>query len=300
MSYGSDKISFEDIYCRGIRIPVAWEQVDIPGYGNVRCCRFGTVYVSDYLDFPDIEKFSAPDLKQLVKKLKQRNADILWWSNIPVGSRFHHVMTDSLTENTITLPCVPAMGLTCSNNFNTYLLSRSRNFRRNYKRFLRRLHKNGVGFLVKKLSLEDIEWFLHNQALRARVKDYDPFREDDAFVLFIQSMATLENVDSVCFVKEGLPISMLIVLREKKSAAIYAQAFDERWKSYYPSYTLITRYIQYVHETGSFRYLDFLRGEEGYKQHFINNRVEMSKFILFLNDACNSNIVQNYLREYEE
>jgi CelD/BcsL family acetyltransferase involved in cellulose biosynthesis len=47
-------------------------------------------------------------------------------------------------------------------------------------------------------------------------------------------------------------------------------------------------------------YIDFLRGDESYKQHFVNNRIDMIKFVAILNPNLDETEVISFINNYQE
>ena len=72
------------------------------------------------------------------------------------------------------------------------------------------------------------------------------------------------------------PIAAQIWIVANNTASIYRLAYDEKWKQYSPGSILTKHLMQHVIEIDKVREIDFLIGNERYKQDWMTKRYELS------------------------
>lgn len=100
---------------------------------------------------------------------------------------------------------------------------------------------------------------------------------------------------------QGDTLSSLLIFIDKstKSIGIYAQSFDMAWSSVSPSYCAIVKLMEYAHDHG-YKYVDFLRGEEEHKSHFVDWSIPLYKYVHIFNQKLNQQNVMAYIHSCQE
>lgn len=297
----NSKRQFTEITLGHGSLPVVIEEIDLGNDASFNALRFSGIFTSDYLDFKGRESVVEIDVLKMISDAKELGSDLVWLSNIPNSSRLFSVLNNLVDENDSMefIPCVSTFGFVCEETHDDYLKSLSKNTRRNIKRKNKKLDNVGATYLIKPVDQTSIRQFFEMQQLRANEKNMSPIRENDRLRNFIESMVNDSSIYFSTISVSNKPISQLMLLIEDHSIAIYMQAFDPEWSSYSPSFCNISRLTRYAHEQG-YSYVDFLRGDEKYKMHFCNTRVDMSKFIAVLNPEIAINQAISYIESCEE
>lgn len=289
------------VHGESVKIPLVLEELEVPDLGNVCFGRYASVYLSDYFDFSNSESLSRDSIEELRNKADDNGVDVLWLSNLPLNENFYAVLHEFSKdrEDCYFLDCIPTLGVKCHSSYGEYLLSLSKNSRRNIRRKNEALRKVGVKHRIVPLTGEKIGVFLRNQAARAQSVNLDVIANNLALLRTITDIIDMEGVQvSELYIGEKV-ISQLLLLIGNQTIGVLAQSFDSAYSEYSPSFCNFANLIEYAHVHG-YKYVDLLRGNEDYKRHFINNVIEMRKFVLILNPSVDPTTLIPFLERFEE
>lgn len=254
------------------------------GDRSFRIARFITADSADYLDFAGIDEVDTSFFRTLRKELIHRRVAALLLSNIVRDSLFYqsvHAFFPVVQD----LDCIPALGIICrGTGMEDYYGSIGRESRRNLKRIRKAGAEAGMVFRYDPLGGEALDWILHHQEQRAFSTAYSVIKDTVvAQILRQQIPGDRFHVASVgC---NGSCISGMLIGEYEKTLAVYIQAFDSRFRRYYPSLFLLSELVEYAVIHG-YAYIDLLRGEEAYKKRFCNHSVALVKTLIPFNDPA--------------
>lgn len=282
-------------------LPLVIDQIN-GGVTTFSACRFGSVYFSDYLDFPGIDFSTQGTVDEIISTARSQNADVVWLSNIPAETVLGKTLACYRNDNASchVLGCIPTVGIDCPDTYDNYLASLSKNNRRNIRRKTEALTLLGVTHQIVPATEEKIISLLGLQQMRAADQDsLDPLNADLNVTKFLTSLVGKPGVEISEVLLDGKPISQILLLRDKTTLAVLAQGFDPKYNAYSPSFVNLAKTIEHAISTG-ISYIDFLRGDESYKQHFVNNRIDMIKFVAILNPNLDETEVISFINNYQE
>lgn len=289
-----------------ITVPIVIDRMQLESGKNVLFARFAGVYTSDY--FETSIPIDVTALNNLKNQLQRKGVDALWLSNIRVDSLTGATLTEDIQSGSaVTVPNIPTVGLYCDLSYHDWLSKKSKNMRRNAKRKWQKLNEHAqsldesLSFSVNAATPATIQQLLVNQEQRALQTGKDAFNQSHDFSAFITSLSDHPNVMVGELMIGDDVLASLLFLQDKdqKTLAFYMQSFDSKWEEFSPSFNAILKLVEYAHSEG-FLYLDFLRGEEDYKQHFVDHQVDMMKYIYILSTNHESQEVVDFIAHYEE
>jgi hypothetical protein len=300
-NFESASINFFKVKVNSYYLLLARETVNTVDGSNFQVCRFGSIYASDYLDFTGMERFSETDFRLLFEQIRNLGIDVIWFSNISQETSFYKVLSKLDTnENEIHfLPCISTVGIRCFSSYPAYVSSRSKNTRRNFRRAAKTITELNAKFNFAPATIEDLTWLLEFQSIRANSVGMNSLLSNKSLSKTIYSLIEIDNVFIAKLSVENETVSSLLILADTRVISIYIQAFNPKWQAYSPSFCLIAKLVEYAH-VHKFEYVDFLRGREEYKLHFINNEVSMIKFIKVINSSLNTSSILKHINAYEE
>ena len=283
------------------KIPLVKEEIEILQSKKIVFGRYGSVYLSDYLDFSGSHLTTKESIGNLVFQSQQMGVEVLWLSNIPKESILHQALTEYSIDKTncYFLECIPTLGVVCADNYEDYLSSLSKNSRRNIKRKLETLSKFGVKHRIVQASKDGVSLLLKNQASRASLTSLAPLTADQSLLNTIFEASKMKDVYISELISNKDTISQLLLLVKNKTIGILIQCFDPKFAQYSPSFCNFAHLIKYAYDN-DFTYVDFLRGDEEYKKHFINHEIRMEKFITILNSTIEEKSLISFIERFEE
>jgi CelD/BcsL family acetyltransferase involved in cellulose biosynthesis len=165
-------------------------------------------------------------------------------------------------------------------SFQAYVSSRGASTRRELRRAERRLHKRG-----------DFELrTFRNEECAAALKDYDlvrlgSWKAADPSPVYIREMmrrlGALGQTRLSYLFLSGRPVAAQLWLCNRGRGYSHTCAYDGGYREYSPGTFLLTRMMQSAIEEDGIRRMDFLRGDEPYKQHWANRRLVLRSFAFF-------------------
>jgi len=313
-SYTSSQRTFLDISIptrsnEQASLPVCIDTFDIPGIGEVKVARHASIYTSDYLVIGEGTGFDQSSYQAFRSAVSNSGADIILLSNVRVESDFYSCLGEQTktSETAILLKNISSVGLICEPSYEDWYALQTKNMRRNIRRKLEKLNAtaeemgDSLRFELKRLDEFSLENLLQNQKRRAATTGLNAYIDDSEFSQFLSRLVDIPSIQiaELRIGNEVVSSLLLIVEPERKTIGIYLQSFSEKWTDYSPSFCSITKLIEHAHKNG-FLYVDFLRGEEDYKLGFVNNNVNMVKFLDQLNPKIDRGILVNFIKNYEE
>jgi CelD/BcsL family acetyltransferase involved in cellulose biosynthesis len=97
----------------------------------------------------------------------------------------------------------------------------------------------------------------------------------------IRQFGALGQLRLAFLVLDGRPVATQLWLCDGTWAYAHTFAYDKEFKRCSPGTYLMTRVLQSVMEDDGVSRVDFLRGDESYKQHFMNRRQALHNFVVF-------------------
>jgi Acetyltransferase (GNAT) domain len=278
-------------------------RIEVFSYGSnsyIKALRFNTIDTSDYLDFFGIETVGEHFFDQLFTKIRKHNPDILLFSNIVFGSRFHRLLNEYLSKHygTYDFAGISAFGIKLGSHFNDYIKSLGKQSARNLIRIRKKIVVLEPKFSIKTMDDSDLTWLIKHQAIRAKSMSYDSF-VDTKISKVLRNMIPNINLKFAGVKCNGKLLSAMVILDDGMCFGVYLQAFDIDFSKYYPSLYLLTELIDYSSKVG-YTYLDLLRGNETYKLHFCNNVTDLVKVSAIINKSLNLLSVKDFINNLIE
>lgn len=163
-------------------------------------------------------------------------------------------------------------------SFDDYMRERPANLRNTIKRKKRKL-KHEYDYEIHLFKDADIDQTLLNKALADYTTIYTAsWKANEFFADFTPALVTSLSQKGwlrlgILYVNEQ-PIAAQIWFVVYGKASIYRLVFDERWKNYSPGSILTEYLMRYVIDTDKVSEIDFLTGNERYKQDWMSIRKE--------------------------
>lgn len=174
-------------------------------------------------------------------------------------------------------------------NWASYIKNRSSSLRSNIKRALKRFDAEG-GHLFISNGAEDIDRW---------IKDFvsvytNSWKRPEPYPKFIPGLmrwlaSTGQLRIGVALLREQ-PIAAQLWLCSHQKAYIFKVAYDEKYKEFSPGTAVTSALMEYVTEVDAVRKVDFLIGDDEYKQKWMSKRTERWGIIAF-NPAAAAGIV---------
>ena len=165
--------------------------------------------------------------------------------------------------------------------FEAYMAERPSRVRNTIKRKQRKLEREYGGYEVRLFGLNDLEQGLadYNTVYRASWKPHEQF---DGFVDGLAR--TLSETGwlrlAVLYIDQKPAAAQFwFVVHDK--ASIFKLVYDQAWKQYSPGSILISYLMHYVIETDRVNEIDFLTGNDAYKQDWMSERRQRVSISLF-------------------
>ncbi len=253
------------------------------GNGHDKLARLGIIETSDYLDFHNIDLADSGFFSSLLDAAGSQSCDAILLSNIVSGSAFDLAVRRYFDgrENYFELPCIPAFGIHNKGNFENYLKSIGKESGRNLKRTKKNFASMNPVFGLEPLTEGHVEWQLRHQKIRAEEKGYDIFEHSVVERVLRRALGPC-NLKFASIKVNGSVVCGMTILEHGDNWGIYLQAFDLAYSTYYVSIFLLAEVIEAGFSHG-ISYIDLLRGDEGYKKRYCNNRIELKKVAIKIN-----------------
>jgi hypothetical protein len=266
-----------------VEVPLVVDVIQLKNDKQAHLARFAGVDTSDYCTFP--ENFDQLSYHLLREQLSVMKIDALWLSNVRSDSALHSILiTNNIGGNIHLLPNQPTVGLVCKDSYTEWLAGMSKNMRRNSRRKINKLETlsqergEELSFEINPLNNQSLNTLLVNQSERAIHTLMDDLTDNKQFTHFLKSLNEIEGV-YIAELKIGdTVISSLLIIDDEASEtiSIYIQSFNQKYENYSPSFCAIVLLIEHAHNKG-YKYIDFLRGDEDYKRHFVDTEIKMMK-----------------------
>jgi CelD/BcsL family acetyltransferase involved in cellulose biosynthesis len=158
-------------------------------------------------------------------------------------------------------------------NWASYLKSRSSSLRSNIKRAVKKFHTEG-GELVVINGAEDVErWIRDFMSIYAKSwKRPEPY--PNFIPGLIRWLATTGRLRLGIALLKGQPISAQLWITCHQKAHIYKVAYDENFHELSPGTLVTSALMEHVTNVDAVRKVDFLIGDDEYKQKWMSNRTE--------------------------
>lgn len=292
-----------------IDIPLAIQRLRIPTLPEpILAARLANVYTSDYFDFLGIDGFDNRAFWMLCQKLFLSDVDVIWWSKIIKNSRIGRLIEGIVDITDARMwDGIPSVGVVTSRTYEEWIASLGKETKRNIYRKLRKLSlasgKHTVEWRLVNSTERTVQVLVDLQSHRAAMEGVrlEQVSLDTEFCRFVNSLVDKSNILSAELLVGREVISSLLVLNDeaRKSMAIYLQGLAPDWARYSPSFCNIIELIKYAHMEG-YRYVDFLRGNEQYKNHFAKITIPQAKFLFPLRSSLHLEHIVDHVKNYEE
>jgi CelD/BcsL family acetyltransferase involved in cellulose biosynthesis len=285
--FGGSTFKALSIRDEGILVALALFYIYKDKSGIRKCCLMGSG-ISDYLDIPVAAGKETECMKLVFKYLMeiQSQWDVCDFQELRECSPFYKEISGKFI--TVSEPCSVCLSKKIDSNPQKIIYMIQKKLRSNIRRAEEKLLKNGAINFVEEtqcglnnaleqlILLHNIRWNNKQNPGVLNENNIQNFHKDASKDLYEKQLMRMYSLHL-----NGKVIASYYVFLHGKTAYAYLGGFDPKMSEYSPG-TIALYYIMLSIATKGYEYIDFLRGEEAYKQHwrtqsFINYTIKITK-----------------------